>query len=79
MPDTNGAKKKDTDPLRIAVSARLREYLVYLSRTTTRGASANAVALSVLTEELERMRATPQYAYVFRDVSPEDDEESADP
>jgi hypothetical protein len=63
-----GAGKKDkTDPLRIAVPARLREYLVYLSRTTTLGASANDVALSVLTPELERMRATAQYRYVFPD------------
>jgi hypothetical protein len=64
----SGAGKKDkTDPLRIAVPARLREYLLYLSRKTTLGASANDVALSVLTQELERMRATPQYAYEFPD------------
>jgi hypothetical protein len=75
MPETKAGKRKETDPLRIAVPARLREYLWHLSRRTTLGASANDVALSVLTQELERMRATPQYAYEFRDASPEDDEE----
>jgi hypothetical protein len=73
-----GAGRKDkTDPLRIAVSARLREYLLYLSRTTTLGASANDVALSILTPELERMRATPQYRYEFPNEDVESSEEEA--
>jgi hypothetical protein len=75
MPAEKGPKKKDTDPLRIAVPARLREYLMFLTRKTTLGASANAVALSVLTQELERMRATPQYAYEFPEVPIGEDED----
>jgi hypothetical protein len=59
--------EKKAKPLRIAVSARVREYLGYLAHTTNFGTSENDVALHVLTEELERMRRTPEYGYRFAD------------
>jgi hypothetical protein len=54
------------------VSANLHEYLAYLARTTTKGRDANDVALSVLTESLEAMRHTPEYAYRFADEPKKD-------
>lgn len=60
---TDDADRKPTKPLRIAVSDKLREYLGYLARTTTMGASENDVALHILTERLEQMRRSDDYRY----------------
>lgn len=60
-------KTKKTTPLRIAVSTNLYEYLGVLARTTTLGGSENDVALQILTERLEVMRLSSEYAYTFKD------------
>jgi hypothetical protein len=72
MADTP-TKPPPTEPIRLKVSANLRKYLGYLSRKTTLGRDENDVALAVLTQQLEVMRHTPQYAYQFDD----DDETSS--
>ena len=68
-----GARKKNpTETIRISVSAKLYEYLGHLARTTTMGASENDVALHVLTEQLEVMRKTAEYAYRLDDKKKRD-------
>ncbi len=65
-----GTPEKDkTDPLRIAVSARLRAYLGYLSRHTILGKSDTDVARYLLTQRLEEMMRT---RYHETEVPPED-------
>ena len=56
-----------TKPIRMQVSANIREYLSYLARTTTLGRDENDVALWALTQHLEAMRHTSEYAYSFSD------------
>ena len=51
-------EKEKTEPLRIAVSARLRAYLDYLSRHTILGKSDSDVARYLLTQRLEEMIRT---------------------
>jgi hypothetical protein len=60
-------KPPPTEPIRLKVSANLRKYLGYLARKTTMGRDENDVALTVLTQQLEVMRHTPQYAFRFED------------
>ena len=48
-------EEKD-DPLRISVSRRLREYLVWLSENTLLGRTDKDVARYLLTKVLEEMR-----------------------
>jgi hypothetical protein len=63
---------KPTQPIRMKVSANLHEYLSYLARTTTMGRDENDVALSVLTQQLEVLRRSPEYAYRFSDEPKKD-------
>jgi hypothetical protein len=49
-------QKEETATLRMAVSARVYEYLGWLSRNTMLGASENDVARYILTESLKAMR-----------------------
>ena len=49
------AEKKETEPLRIVVSARLYAYLTVLKKATLIGASENDVASYLLTQRLEVM------------------------
>ena len=44
------------DPLRISVSRRLREYLIWLSENTLLGRTDKDVARYLLTKALEEMR-----------------------
>ena len=47
---------KNPQPLRITVSPKMREYLVWLSDNTLLGNSDNEVARYLLTKSLEEMR-----------------------
>lgn len=48
--------KKPTKPIRMPVSARLYEYLTWLSQNTMLGASENDVATYLLTQKAEELR-----------------------
>jgi len=47
---------KETKPIRMVVSARLYEYLTWLSKNTMLGASENDVATYLLTQKAEELR-----------------------
>ena len=56
-------RKQETVLMRLTVSAKLHNYLSFLSRTTTMGASENDVALFLLTRQLEDMRQSENYGF----------------
>lgn len=64
------AEKKETEPLRIVVSARLRTYLTILKKKTMLGASENDVAAYLLTQRLEAML---KEKYHVKNTVPDDD------
>jgi hypothetical protein len=60
-------RKQETVLMRLTVSAKLYNYLNFLSRTTTMGASENDVALFLLTRQLEDMRQSENYGFDLSD------------